>query len=36
VSGALGDGEGMRVDAADGEFVVVPVPRATVELPLAA
>ena len=24
VSGALGDGEGVRVDAADGEFVVVP------------
>ena len=36
VSGALGDGEGVRVDAADGEFVVAPVPRATVELPLAA
>ncbi len=33
VSGALGDGEGVRVDAADGAFVVVPVPRATVELP---
>ena len=32
VSGALGDGEGVRVDAADGEFVVVPVPRVTVEL----
>ncbi|MCD2443067.1 ATP-dependent Clp protease ATP-binding subunit [Agromyces sp. SYSU K20354] len=32
VSGALGDGEGVRVDAADGEFVVVPVPRATVSL----
>ena len=32
VSGALGDGEGVRVDAADGAFVVVPVPRATVEL----
>ncbi|MFC5788929.1 ATP-dependent Clp protease ATP-binding subunit [Agromyces tardus] len=36
VSGALGDGEGVRVDAADGAFVVVPVPRATVELPIAA
>lgn len=36
VSGALGDGEGVRVDATDGEFVVVPVPRATVELPQAA
>lgn len=36
VSGALGDGEGVRVDAADGEFVVAPVPRATVELPQAA
>ena len=36
VSGALGDGEGVRVDAADGAFVVVPVPRATVELPAAA
>ncbi|GAA1752189.1 ATP-dependent Clp protease ATP-binding subunit [Agromyces humatus] len=36
VSGALGDGEGVRVDAADGEFVVVPVPRATVELVQAA
>lgn len=36
VSGALGDGEGVRVDAADGEFVVVSVPRATVELPAAA
>ncbi|WP_157001937.1 ATP-dependent Clp protease ATP-binding subunit [Agromyces laixinhei] len=32
VSGALGDGEGVRVDAADGEFVIVPVPRATVQL----
>ncbi|GAA1805635.1 ATP-dependent Clp protease ATP-binding subunit [Agromyces neolithicus] len=32
VSGALGDGEGVRVDAADGEFLVAPVPRATVEL----
>ena len=36
VSGALGDGEGVRVDAADGVFVVVPVPRATVELAQAA
>ncbi|RZS68275.1 ATP-dependent Clp protease ATP-binding subunit ClpC [Agromyces ramosus] len=36
VSGALGDGEGVRVDAADGMFVVVPVPRATVEVPAAA
>ncbi|GAA1823351.1 ATP-dependent Clp protease ATP-binding subunit [Agromyces salentinus] len=36
VSGALGDGEGVRVDAADGEFVVTPVPRATVVLPQAA
>ena len=36
VSGALGDGEGVRVDAADGAFVVVPVPRATVELAAAA
>ncbi|GAA1752158.1 oxidoreductase [Agromyces humatus] len=32
VSGALGDGEGVRVDAAGGEFVVAPVPRATVSL----
>ncbi|SFR71254.1 ATP-dependent Clp protease ATP-binding subunit ClpC [Agromyces sp. CF514] len=41
VSGALGDGEGVRADAADDSFVVVPVPRATVtggsiEVPLAA
>ena len=36
VSGALGDGEAVRVDAADDEFVVVPVPRATVEVPVAA
>ncbi|MET4157111.1 ATP-dependent Clp protease ATP-binding subunit [Agromyces sp. PvR057] len=36
VSGALGDGEGVRVDAANGEFVIVPVPRATVTVPLAA
>ena len=32
VSGALGDGEGVRVDAAGAELVVVPVPRATVQL----
>ncbi len=32
VSGALGDGEGVRVDAAGGEFVVASVPRATVDL----
>ena len=32
VSGALGDGEGVRVDAVDGEFAVTPVPRATVQL----
>lgn len=32
VSGDLGDGEGVRVDAADGEFVVASVPRATVTL----
>jgi ATP-dependent Clp protease ATP-binding subunit ClpC len=36
VTGALGDGEAVRVDAADGEFAVVPVPRAIVELPQAA
>ncbi|WP_159601583.1 ATP-dependent Clp protease ATP-binding subunit [Agromyces humi] len=36
VSGALGDGEGVHVDAADGSFVVTPVPRATVQVPLAA
>ena len=36
VTGALGDGEAMRVDAADGEFVVASVPRATVEVPAAA
>ncbi|SIO27030.1 ATP-dependent Clp protease ATP-binding subunit [Agromyces cerinus] len=36
VSGALGDGEGVKVDAADGEFVVTSVPRATVTLPAAA
>ena len=32
VTGALGDGEGVRVDAVDGEFAVTPVPRATVQL----
>ena len=32
VSGALGDGEGVRVDAADGAFVVASVPRATVQI----
>ena len=36
VSGALGDGEGVKVDASGGEFVVASVPRATVELPVAA
>ncbi|MFB6610421.1 ATP-dependent Clp protease ATP-binding subunit [Agromyces sp. NPDC056379] len=36
VSGELGDGEGVKVDAAGGEFVVASVPRATVTLPLAA
>ena len=36
VSGALGDGEGVRVDAADGSFVVTAVPRAIVQLPVAA
>ena len=36
VSGALGDGEGVHVDVAGGEFVVTPVQRATVELPAAA
>lgn len=36
VSGELGDGEGVKVDAADGEFVVTSVPRATVTVPLAA
>ncbi|WP_448808913.1 ATP-dependent Clp protease ATP-binding subunit [Agromyces bauzanensis] len=36
VSGELGDGEGVRVDAADGALVVASVPRATVELPQAA
>ncbi|MBT2499222.1 ATP-dependent Clp protease ATP-binding subunit [Agromyces sp. ISL-38] len=32
VTGALGDGEGVRVDAVDGEFAVTPVPNATVQL----
>ncbi|MGR0319630.1 ATP-dependent Clp protease ATP-binding subunit [Agromyces sp. ZXT2-3] len=32
VTGALGDGEAVRVDAADGEFVVASVPNATVTL----
>ena len=32
VRGAFGDGEGVRVDAADGEFILAPVPRATVQL----
>ncbi|AWB96761.1 AAA family ATPase [Agromyces badenianii] len=36
VSGELGDGEGVKADAADGEFVVASVPRATVSLPVAA
>ncbi|WP_430645144.1 ATP-dependent Clp protease ATP-binding subunit [Agromyces sp. GXS1127] len=36
VTGALGDGEGVRVDAADGEFVVASVPNATVDLASAA
>ncbi|GAA4385493.1 hypothetical protein GCM10023152_36390 [Agromyces bauzanensis] len=36
VSGALGDGEGVRVDAAGGEFVVASVPNATVSLEQAA
>lgn len=36
VSGALGDGEGVTVDAAGGEFVVTSVPRATVTMPAAA
>ncbi|GAA1779082.1 ATP-dependent Clp protease ATP-binding subunit [Agromyces lapidis] len=36
VSGALGDGEGVRVDASGGEFVVTSVPRATVTVHLAA
>ncbi|MEI5582561.1 MULTISPECIES: ATP-dependent Clp protease ATP-binding subunit [unclassified Agromyces] len=32
VTGVLGDGEAVRVDAADGEFVVASVPNATVDL----
>ncbi|MGR2751824.1 ATP-dependent Clp protease ATP-binding subunit [Agromyces arachidis] len=36
VTGALGDGEAVRVDAADGAFVVASVPNATVSLPDAA
>ncbi|WP_400994807.1 ATP-dependent Clp protease ATP-binding subunit [Agromyces sp. GXQ0307] len=36
VTGALGDGEAVRVDAADGEFVVASVPNATVDLAEAA
>ncbi|WP_104477353.1 ATP-dependent Clp protease ATP-binding subunit, partial [Microterricola pindariensis] len=36
VGGAVGDGEGVRVDVADGEFLVTPVPRATLSLPQAA
>ncbi|MFC9560368.1 ATP-dependent Clp protease ATP-binding subunit [Agromyces sp. NPDC056965] len=36
VSGSLGDGEGVTVDASGGEFVVASVPRATVTLPVAA
>ncbi|MFB9310923.1 ATP-dependent Clp protease ATP-binding subunit ClpC [Agromyces hippuratus] len=36
VSGELGDGEEVKVDASDGEFVVTSVPRATVTVPLAA
>ncbi|KZE94860.1 ATP-dependent Clp protease ATP-binding subunit ClpC [Agromyces sp. NDB4Y10] len=36
VTGALGDGEAVRVDAADGKFVVASVPNATVSLPSAA
>ncbi|MDQ0574307.1 ATP-dependent Clp protease ATP-binding subunit [Agromyces albus] len=36
VSGAVGDGEGVRVDAADGEFIVASVPNATVTVPQAA
>lgn len=32
VTGALGDGEAVRVDAADGEFVVASVPNATVDM----
>ena len=36
VTGALGDGEAVQVDAVDGALVVAAVPRATVELPTAA
>ncbi|MGW4928261.1 ATP-dependent Clp protease ATP-binding subunit [Agromyces sp. NPDC004153] len=36
VTGALGDGEAVQVDAIDGSLVVTPVARATVELPTAA
>ena len=36
VSGDLGDGEGVRVDAVDGRLVVTPVPRAEVSVPAAA
>lgn len=36
VTGALGDGEGVRVDAVDGEFAVTAVPNATVSLEQAA
>jgi len=36
VTGALGDGEAVKVDAADGEFVVASVPNATVDLAPAA
>ena len=36
VTGALGDGEAVRVDAADGAFVVASVPNATVDLQTAA
>lgn len=36
VTGALGDGEAVQVDAVDGQLVVTPVARATVELPAAA
>ncbi|WP_308798973.1 ATP-dependent Clp protease ATP-binding subunit [Agromyces silvae] len=36
VSGDLGDGEGVHVDAVDGALAVTPVPRAAVTAPLAA
>ena len=36
VTGSLGDGEAVRVDAVDGEFAVTAVPNATVSLPQAA